>query len=111
MLLAFINFSYLGYFEDEKHSAGHFQSIVPFRDSVILQLLRDQGGPDVAEILHFRTENSGQYISVLFLNFNYIKRLIRFFFFMYHTLSLHQDKSTIFSTCSAHSTCPDLCRE
>ena len=60
-----------GYFEEEKHSDGHFQSIVPYRDSVILQLLRDQGGPDVAEILEL-PPYSGQYITVFILYFYHV---------------------------------------
>ena len=76
------NLSLSGYFEEEKHSDGHFQSIIPYRDSVILQLLRDQGGPDVAEILEL-PPYSGQYITVFFLYFYHIKCLIRFLFFMY----------------------------
>ena len=57
---------FIGYFEDDKHSAGHFQSIVPYRHSEILQLIRDQGGPDVAQILDL-PNNSGQHISFLIL--------------------------------------------
>ena len=61
-----------GYFEDDKHSDGHFQSVVPFQDSAILQQLRDQGGPDVAAILDL-PQYTGQYIPVLFHNFDHIK--------------------------------------
>ena len=42
---------FIGYFEDEKHTAGHFQSLMPFRDSDILDMVKADGGVDSAEIL------------------------------------------------------------
>ena len=43
---------FLGYFEDERHTAGHFQSLTPFRRSDILDMVKADGGFDVAEHLH-----------------------------------------------------------
>ena len=42
---------FIGYFEDEKHTAGHFQSLMPFRDSDILDMVKADGGIDAAEVL------------------------------------------------------------
>ena len=43
---------FAGYFEDELHGAGHYQSVVPTRDSEILQVFKEGGGVDVADMLH-----------------------------------------------------------
>ena len=43
---------FVGYFDDDKHTAGHFQSIMPFRDSEILNMVNSEGGVDVAERLN-----------------------------------------------------------
>ena len=43
---------FIGYFEDELHTAGHFQSLMPFRDSEILDMVKSDGGVNTAEILH-----------------------------------------------------------
>ena len=42
---------FIGYFEDERHTDGHFQSLMPFRDSDILDMVKADGGVDAAEIL------------------------------------------------------------
>ena len=43
---------FVGYFEDEKHKDGNFQSIMPFRDSEILDMVKSEGGVDVAQRLN-----------------------------------------------------------
>ena len=46
------NFKYFsGYFEEEFHNSGHYQSVVPIQDSEILRVFREGGGVDVAEML------------------------------------------------------------
>ena len=45
---------FVGYFKDEKHKSGHFQSITPYRDSEILDMVKNDGGFDVAEQLNHR---------------------------------------------------------
>ena len=46
---------FVGYFEDEKkHKDGHFQSIMPFRDSEILDMVKSDGGVDVAQRLNLQ---------------------------------------------------------
>ena len=41
---------FIGYFEEVEHSAGHFQSLMPFRDGPILDIVKNDGGIDVAEL-------------------------------------------------------------
>ena len=42
---------FLGYFEDDRHTAGHFQSLMPFEDSAILDMVKNDDGVDVAQLL------------------------------------------------------------
>ena len=46
-----------GYFEDNLHTAGHFQSVTPVRDSDILRDFKMHGGVDVAEMLRLPRES------------------------------------------------------
>ena len=60
--------------------------MVPFRDSTILQKLRDQGGLDVASILEL-PQYSGQYIPVLCHKFHNIKCFNKDYLFHVCTIS------------------------
>ena len=42
---------FIGYFEEERHTAGHFQALEPFKDSEILDMVKTDGGVDTAEKL------------------------------------------------------------
>ena len=42
---------FIGYFEEERHTAGHFQALEPFKDSEILDSVKTDGGVDTAEKL------------------------------------------------------------
>ena len=43
---------FIGYFEEDQHSAGHFQSLMPYRDGPILDIVKNDGGVDVVELLN-----------------------------------------------------------
>ena len=42
---------FLGYFEETDFQAGHYQSVLPFKDNKVLQMIVKYGGFDVARTL------------------------------------------------------------
>ena len=62
----------LGYYEETHYAKGHFQSVVPIRDSPVLNTILTNGGFDVASF-HAFPENgkSNTYQSLYLINIKF----------------------------------------
>ena len=64
---------FLGYFEESHFQSAHYQSVVPVMDSKILDIVKENGGFDIAAHFGFDTTpatedlSSGQFFLMYFL--------------------------------------------
>ena len=81
------------YFEEGYYRAGHFQSIIPFRNSEILESIKQEGGFDVAEFLDFE-DNHGEFNTVLLRSIDFILSFNEFSFFIVRGLVSSDERGT-----------------